>query len=143
MLIKTLGMLGGITYTGDYPVRPTDDAISGKAILMESVFTTGGAIFGTPVPKVTAATVFTGTFNAMAAVTEGDAMLSTKFGVMFSDKPLEVKGSFKYTAGTPFYNKEGVEIDKKMNVLYLLFSMKWKMKKKHCMVETFIQQEIL
>lgn len=40
-------------------------------------------------------------------------MLSTKFGVMFSDKPLEVKGSFKYTAGTPFYNKEGVEIDKK------------------------------
>lgn len=62
---------------------------------------------------------------------------------MFSDKPLEVKGSFKYTAGTPFYNKEGVEIDKKMNVLYLLFSMKWKMKKKHCMVETFIQQEIL
>lgn len=80
---------------------------------MESVFTTGGAIFGTPVPKVTAATVFTGTFNAMAAVTEGDAMLSTKFGVMFSDKPLEVKGSFKYTAGTPFYNKEDVEIDKK------------------------------
>ena len=113
MLINSLGMLGGITYTGDYPVRPTDDAISGKAILMESVFTTGGAIFGTPVPKVTAATVFTGTFNAMAAVTEGDAMLSTKFGVMFSDKPLEVKGSFKYTAGTPFYNKEGVEIDKK------------------------------
>ena len=26
---------------------------------------------------------------------------------------MEVKGSFKYTAGTPFYNKEGVEIDKK------------------------------
>ena len=46
-----MGMLGGITYTGDYPVRPTDDAISGKAILMESVFPTGGAIFGTPVPK--------------------------------------------------------------------------------------------
>ena len=113
MLIKTLGMLGGITYTGDYPVRPTDDAVSGKAILMESVFTTGGAIFETPVPKVTAATAFLGTFNAMAAVTEGDPMLSTKFGIMFPDKPLEVRGFFKYTAGTPFYNKEGVEVDKK------------------------------
>ncbi|WP_244993071.1 PCMD domain-containing protein [Bacteroides eggerthii] len=112
MLIKSMGALGGITYTGDYPVRPTDDAVSGKAILMESVFTTGGNIFGTPVPKVTAATVFLGKFKAMAAM-GGNAMKSTEFGIMFSDKPLEVKGSFKYTSGTPFYNKEGAEVDKK------------------------------
>ncbi len=113
MLIKTMGMLGGITYTGDYPVRPTDDAISNQAILMESVFTTGGDIWGTPVPKVTAATVFLGTFNGFAAVTEGDPMLSTKFGKQFPDKPLEVKGFFKYIGGAPFYNKEGVEVDQK------------------------------
>lgn len=115
MMIKAWGNLpglgSGIIYTGDYPVRSTDDAISGKAVLMESVFTTGGTIMQQPVPKVTAATAFLGNFNSFAAL--GGAMKSTEFGIMFSDKPLEVKGSFKYTSGTPFYNKEGAEVDKK------------------------------
>lgn len=64
-----------------------------------------------PVPKVTAATAFLGNFNSFAAL--DGAMKSTEFGILFPDKPLEVKGSFKYTSGTPFYNKEGAEIDKK------------------------------
>lgn len=115
MMIKAWGNLpglgSGIIYTGDYPVRPTDDAISGQAVLMESVFTTGGTIMQQPVPKVTAATAFLGNFNSFAAL--DGAMKSTEFGILFPDKPLEVKGSFKYTSGTPFYNKEGAEVDKK------------------------------
>ena len=71
-LIKNLGVLGGIVYTGEYPVRPsTDDVYAGeKAALLESVDTKGGSIFGQKVPKVTAATIFLGSFDAMAAISD-------------------------------------------------------------------------
>lgn len=105
LLIKKLGMLGGITYTGDFPVRPTDESVSGKAVMMESVDTQGGNIFGQTIPKVTAGTIFLGEFNAMAAM--ANPMATTSFGVLFDRKPLEVNGYFKYTAGTEFYNANG------------------------------------
>ena len=105
LLIKKLGVLGGITYTGDFPVRPTDESVSGKAVIMESVDTQGGNIFGQKIPKVTAGTIFLGEFDAMAAM--ANPMATTSFGVLFDRKPLEVNGYFKYTAGTEFYNADG------------------------------------
>lgn len=46
-LIKYMGAWSGITYTGEYPIRPSDDAFTGeKAALLESVDTQGGNIFG-------------------------------------------------------------------------------------------------
>ena len=60
-LIKNMGSLGGITYTGEYPVRQTSDVHSGNtAALLESVDTTGGEIFGQTIPKVTAGSMFLG-----------------------------------------------------------------------------------
>lgn len=108
LLIKKLGMLGGITYEGEYPVRPsTDDVHAGeKALLLESVDTKGGDIFGTPVPKVTAATAFLGTFDAYGAL-GGDPMATTSFGVMYDKQPLKVTGFYKYTPGAEFYNANG------------------------------------
>lgn len=53
-LVKNLGYLGGISYTGDYPVRSTPESVNGLAVLMESVDTQGGSIFGQQIPKVTA-----------------------------------------------------------------------------------------
>ena len=86
-LIKYMGALGGITYTGEYPIRPSDDAFTGeKAVLLESVDTQGGNIFGQKVPKVTAASIFLGSFNAMAAIS--DPMATTSFGIMY-DKASE------------------------------------------------------
>lgn len=111
-LIKNMGPLAGITYTGEYPVRPTDDCYSGsKAIVMESMDTKGGNLFGQQIPKVTAGTAFMGTFEAFAALQ--NPMATTSFGVMYQNKPLEVTGYFKYTAGTDFYNEKGEKIDQK------------------------------
>lgn len=105
-LIKYMGALGGITYTGEYPIRPSDDAFTGeKAVLLESVDTQGGNIFGQKVPKVTAASIFLGSFNAMAAIS--DPMATTSFGVMYDKQPLKVTGYYKYTPGTEFYNANG------------------------------------
>lgn len=107
-LIKYMGMFGGISYAGEYPVRPsTDDVYAGeKAALLESVDTKGGSIFGQKVPKVTAASLFLGSFDAMAAMT--DPMATTSFGIMYDKQPVKVTGYYKYTPGTEFYNADGV-----------------------------------
>lgn len=105
-LIKYMGAWSGITYTGEYPIRPSDDAFTGeKAALLESVDTQGGNIFGQKVPKVTAASIFLGSFNAMAAIS--DPMATTSFGIMYDKQPLKVTGYYKYTPGTEFYNANG------------------------------------
>lgn len=109
-LIKNTGSFGDIVYKGAYPVRETSDCVSGeKALLAESVDTKGGTLLGQKVPKVTAGTAFLGTFNAFAAL--GDPMSATSFGNECLDKPLEVKGHFKYIAGTDFYTSDG-QLDK-------------------------------
>lgn len=105
-LIKHMGAWSGITYTGEYPIRPSDDAFTGeKAALLESVDTQGGNIFEQKVPKVTAASIFLGSFNAMAAIS--DPMATTSFGIMYDKQPLKVTGYYKYTPGTEFYNANG------------------------------------
>ena len=108
-LIKNLGSLGGIKYEGEYPVRPTDNGLEGKGAIIESVYTTGGNIFGQKIPAVTSGTIFLGTFNAMAAMQ--NPMATTEFGILFEDKPLAVTGWLKYTPGEEFYNENGEVID--------------------------------
>ena len=112
-LIKNMGSLGGITYTGEYPVRQTSDVHSGNtAALLESVDTTGGEIFGQTIPKVTAGSMFLGEFNAFAAIS--DPMATTQFGIIYDKKPVKVSGYYKYTPGTDFYNADGeLQADKK------------------------------
>ena len=109
-LIKNMGALGGITYTGEYPVRPTDEGVEGKGAIIESVYTTGGSILGQKIPAVTSGTIFLGNFNAFAALT--NPMATTEFGILFEDKPLAVTGWLKYTPGEDFYNENGEIIDK-------------------------------
>lgn len=106
-LIKNMGpIFGGITYTGEYPVRQTTDAHSGStAAMLESVDTQGGSILGQTIPKVTAGSMFLGTFNAFAAMT--DPMATTEFGILYDKKPVKVSGYYKYTPGAEFYNAAG------------------------------------
>ena len=108
-LIKNMGALGGITYTGEYPVRPTDEGVEGKGAIIESVYTTGGSILGQKIPAVTSGTIFLGNFNALAALT--NPMATTEFGILFEDKPLTVTGWLKYTPGEDFYDENGDIID--------------------------------
>ena len=111
-LIKAMGSLAGIDYQGIYPISSTEDGHNGKAAYLESVDTKGGDMFGTKVPKVTAATIFLGTFNAGAAL-GGGAMKTTEFGIMYFQKPEKVNGYYKYTPGTEFYDAEGKLVEGK------------------------------
>lgn len=113
-LIKNMGALMGIVYEGEYPVRPTEDAYVGdKAVIIESVDTKGGTIWGQKIPKVTAGSIFLGTFNAMAAMT--NPMATTSFGVIYTEQPVQVKGYYKYTPGAEFYNSDGELVEGKID----------------------------
>lgn len=105
-LIKNMGALAGIQYDGEYPVRPSSDAYTRNfSALLESVDTKGGTMMGAKVPKVTAATIFLGTFNPYAGIK--DPMKTTSFGVMYTQQPDRVTGYYKYTPGKEFYNAAG------------------------------------
>lgn len=110
-LIKNMGsMLGHPEYNGEYPVRPTENGVTGKGAIIESVYTVKGNLMGQTIPAVTSGTIFLGTFNAIAAMT--DPMATTEFGILFEDKPLAVTGWLKYTPGEKFYDENGEIIDK-------------------------------
>ena len=110
-LIKNMGpMLGHPEYNGEYPVRPTENGVTGKGAIIESVYTAKGNLMGQTIPAVTSGTIFLGTFNAIAAMT--DPMATTEFGILFEDKPLAVTGWLKYTPGEKFYDENGEIIDK-------------------------------
>ena len=110
-LIKNMGpMLGHPEYNGEYPVRPTENGVTGKGAIIESVYTAKGNLMGQTIPAVTSGTIFLGTFNAFAAM--DDPMTTTEFGILFEDKPLAVTGWLKYTPGEDFYDENGNIIDK-------------------------------
>ena len=109
-LIKKMGpMFGHPEYNGEYPVRPTENGMTGKGAIIESVYTVKGSLMGQTIPAVTSGTIFLGNFNAFAAIT--DPMATTEFGILFEDKPLTVTGWLKYTPGTDFYDENGNIID--------------------------------
>lgn len=111
LLIKSFGPYAKpdpINYAGPYPINKTEEAHGGSyAAEMTSIDTTGSNdMLGQKVPKVTAGSLFLGEFAAFNALT--DPMTTTLFGVEYTEKPLLVKGFFKYTPGTEFYNSNGV-----------------------------------
>lgn len=97
-----------ITYNGPFPINKTEEAHGGNyAAELVSIDTTGSDnMLGQKVPKVTAGSIFLGTFVATNALK--DPMTTTLFGIEYTEKPLLVKGFFKYTPGTEFYNSNGV-----------------------------------
>lgn len=111
VFIKGFGFLAKpnpITYNGPFPINKTEEAHGGNyAAELVSIDTTGSDnMLGQKVPKVTAGSIFWGTFVATNALV--DPMTTTLFGIEYSEKPLLVKGFFKYTPGTEFYNSNGV-----------------------------------
>lgn len=111
MFIKEFGAFAQpnpITYNGPFPINKTEEAHGGNyAAELVSIDTTGSDnMLEQKVPKVTAGSIFLGTFVAINALK--DPMTTTLFGIEYTEKPLLVKGFFKYTPGTEFYNSNGV-----------------------------------
>lgn len=92
--VSTLVALG---FKGGYPVIKTEDARSGSAAKLVTLYTKGAG-FGLA-PTVTAGSLFTGSF-----VLNFDQLLSTKFGILYEYKPITFKGYYKYTPGAVFHD---------------------------------------
>ena len=99
-LVKTLGKLD---QDGNYSVMPADDAYSGQAAMVQTFDTQGMVAIGSfpAVPKVTAGSLFTGTFDMTTAMR--DPLSGTLFGQPIDFQPKAVTGYYKYTPGATFY----------------------------------------
>lgn len=92
--------LKAFSLADSYVVMETNDAHSGeKAALIKSIDTKGQDLYLAKAPKVTTGTLFLGKFITDIANT----LNSTKFGIPYSNKPISVKGWYKYTPGEKFY----------------------------------------
>lgn len=97
--IKLLEFYGLYPKDAPYAVVPSDDAKSGKAARVETLYTTGKFVFITSVPVVTSGTVYNGAFITDPVNT----LKSTKFGYPCLKKPTAFKGSYKYAPGAVYY----------------------------------------
>ncbi len=97
-LLKELGLLSS------YPLTPIEEGAHGgaKAAKIMTLDSQGANFGGIPVPKITAGSLFLGSF----ILDMNNALNSTKFGVKYpySDvKPTELIGWYKYTPGDTYY----------------------------------------
>lgn len=84
-----------------YVVMETSDAYSGeKAALVTSIDTKGADMWIAKAPKVTTGSLFLGNF----VVEITNTLNSTKFGIPFTQKPVSLKGWYKYTPGEEYYS---------------------------------------
>ncbi len=98
--------LEGASFISQYgkPVlKSTDDKVAGDAAVKLVTLNTS---MGTSVlvPALTSGSLFTGSFNLWAAIT--DKLKSTEFGIAYDKKPIRFKGYYKYTPGEIFINGE-------------------------------------
>lgn len=93
-------LLGVFGWKGGFPVEKTEDAKEGtyavKLITLDTHEIKMGAV-----PALTAGSLFTGTFDTTPAIT-GDQLSCTKFGIAYNNKPLMLKGWYKYTPGETY-----------------------------------------
>lgn len=92
------GFLQAVSIDAPYAVTPLENGYKGKAAEVRSTDSKGMWMI-TVVPKVTAGTLFLGTFETDLENT----LKSTKFGIMYSKEPVALKGYYKYKAGSTYY----------------------------------------
>ncbi len=98
-------MMGSFPKDKTYSVMPVDDGYTGKGAVIHTYDTNGSPSLAPgylpAIPKITAGSLFTGTFNMSHATT--DPLNGTKFGSMIYFQPKAVSGYYKYTPGATFY----------------------------------------
>lgn len=80
-------------------VEVKEEGFKGSAASITTFDTKGGIVFGNTIPKITAGTLFTGTFK----VNMSTPLKSTSFGISFPAEPVALKGYYKYTPGEKYY----------------------------------------
>lgn len=94
-----------ISSASDYPTYQSDEGWSGKcAALTTRVTGKYGAMLGSP---IAAGNLFLGTF----AVNLSNTLLSTHFGIPFTQLPTYISGYYKYKPGPVYYVKDKSESD--------------------------------
>ncbi len=86
-----------------YPVVIEENGYVGKAAKLVTR-DARGSLADYAKAFITAGSIFTGKFvnDPIAALAPGGALKMTHFGVVYDKKPLNLKGVYKYTPGTPF-----------------------------------------
>lgn len=107
-------------YNGVFAVTQESNAKEGAYAVKLTTLDTKGGVFGL-VPKVTAGSVFLGTFETNKTA----PLKSTKFGLPFYHKPLKITGYYKYKAGSDFYNNTTLDTKAKdaMAVTAILYEV--------------------
>lgn len=148
LMIKAFS--GGAMYPmdGPYPVNPIEAGKVGKAAKMTTLDTKGGLLMGQiKTPKITAATIYTGSFNFEAAMK--NALEATEFGLHYSGaKPLQLKGWYTYTPGTTYYDYDGTNwtvanIEDQASVSVILYDVTDNVKATITGVDTYTSPRIV
>jgi len=87
-----------------YPTRDTT-GVQGRAVLMETLV--GGTVFGRSIPLLSGNFIL-GNFNESKAIT--DELSATEVGQIYRDKPIAVKGYYKYKEGSGDFMNGGVPV---------------------------------
>lgn len=92
-------MTPSMTSSADYPTYQVDEGLSGKcAALTTRITGKYGAMLDSP---IAAGNLFLGTFAV-----ESNTLLSTHFGIPFTQLPTYLTGYYKYTPGPTYYVKD-------------------------------------
>lgn len=92
--------LKGFNLTDSYVIMQTDDSHSGTAAAkIQSIDTKGQDLDIAKAPKVTTGSLFLGKFKTDIFNT----LNSTKFGIPCKEKPISLRGWYKYTPGDVYY----------------------------------------
>lgn len=88
-----------------YAVERTTSAHSGTYAAKIMTLDTKGEGDGSFVPKITSGSLYTGVFDVYKMFdNDMNRLTCTLFGTPYSNVPLKLKGYYKYTPGTEFYN---------------------------------------
>ncbi|MBD9144579.1 MAG: DUF5018 domain-containing protein [Bacteroides clarus] len=92
--------LKALQLADSYVIMQTDNARSGSAAAkIQSIDTKGKDMYFAKAPKVTTGSLFLGKF-----ITDtGNTLNSTKFGIPYEEKPISLRGWYKYVPGDVYY----------------------------------------
>lgn len=97
----------------DYPTTPLVSGLDGSAVKLTTSDT--GPFAALKDMRIAAGNLFIGRFNATVALTPGQTMKATMFGLKYTTakKPIKFTGYYKYKPGETYQDKKGKPVEGK------------------------------